>query len=108
MRRRRYNMKVVAFALVLVFSQRLGLNLLMHHLYHEGPRSHTTAKSDLPQWEIRCDCYDDAFTPMDEAYAFELRVSRIGYLLLETPYIPRAIYAIAAQPSLRGPPASFP
>jgi hypothetical protein len=107
---RRYNMKVIAFVLVLAFSQRLGLNLWMHRLYHEGPRSHTVSKASipgLPGWEIRCDCFDDAFMPMDEAYVFELHAPRIGYLLLETAYIPGTAYAVVRFPSLRGPPGLF-
>jgi hypothetical protein len=101
-------MKVIAFVLILAFSQRLGLNLWMHHLYHEGPRSPASLmakRSGLPQWEIRCDCFDDAFMPMDEAYVFELHAPGIGYFLIETPYSSSPAYTVSLFPSLRGPPS---
>ena len=103
---RRYNMKVVAFVLVLAFSQRLGLNLWMHHWYHEASASRVADKPGLPHWEIRCDCFDDAFMPMEQADTFKLQAPRSGFQLLEWPNLPGVIYSVPLLSSLRGPPST--
>jgi hypothetical protein len=107
--RRRSTIKVIAFVLVLVFSQRLGLTLWMHHLYHEGPRAQAlkAQKSGLPQWEVHCDCFEDAFMPMDQAYTFVYHAPMVGYLVLETVYKPATVYMVTLYSNLRGPPSPF-
>lgn len=66
---RKFNTKLLALLLVLVFSQKLGLRLWMHHLLHES----TEQKSSLPysqQIQLKCDCVDEALMPFTETPSF--------------------------------------
>ena len=99
MRRRRYPSRILAFLLLLAFCQRLGASLWVHHFYHES-RSHQAGT----QWETRCDCFDDAFMPIEGAQAFVLlQPDRFQQPLLDFA-LPVAATRTVFHSSLRGPP----
>jgi hypothetical protein len=91
--------------LILVFCQRLGASLWMHHLYHDA-RVSQHDKAGTPRWETRCDCFDDAFMPMEGASEFVLVKPAQQQVSLATPYLPVVPHLAIPHASLRGPPAS--
>jgi hypothetical protein len=71
------NVRIVSFFLILAFLQKLGLELWLHNWLHEttvttsvGPTQ--KGKPLLQQQKIKCNCIDDALTPLMESDPVDL------------------------------------
>lgn len=63
----RKHSRILAFLLLLVFSQRAGLRLWMHHWFHEGKTTYDRTASAPESLKLTCDCFDDAMMPLLES-----------------------------------------
>jgi hypothetical protein len=104
---RRFSVRIIAFVLILTFTQRLGMNLWVHHWYHEAKGPIARDDSDQAQWQSRCDCVDDAFMPLVAADPFVFNTTRTSYESLTVPYLPRLSSIAPLVINGRGPPASL-
>ena len=98
--------KIIAFFLLLVFSEQGGLRLWMHHWFHEykttGRSTTTPATETIHQ---ACDCYQVAMMPLEAAVFFTLDIpiqKSTGLINAPEIHIPAAekLYC-----SLKGPPS---
>jgi hypothetical protein len=102
----RKHSKLIAILLLLVFGQKIGLRLWMHHWLHEDTAVTTKSFPASTQLHSVCDCFDDAMMPMEGAPVFELTIPLPTYttsILAYLPAIPRVEKVFDA---LRGPPAT--
>ena len=100
---RRSNVRIIALALVLVFTQKLGLRLWMHHWLHETKA--LSASKDAKLDKPNCDCIDDFLMPLTGSSIVELPPPTRTVQAIFTVYIPPFSAAEAIFSSLRGPPA---
>jgi hypothetical protein len=108
MKGHRFIMRCATFALLLVFSQKVGVGLFLHNLFHNQDISRpfqTPSKEGGKEISFACNCIDDFLMPFTEAEEIILPTPATEY---ETPQsFFRA--SIPFQPvifsSLRGPPA---
>src|SRR5579863_9792402 len=68
------NARIVSIFLILIFFQNMGLELWLHNWLHETTvtTSVSTApkgKATLQHQQVRCNCIDDALSPLMEAGA---------------------------------------
>lgn len=102
----RRHSKIIAFSLLLVFTEQAGLRLWMHHWLHEYKTvsRHAVAPEAQTIHQV-CDCYQDAMMPLEAAATFILRVplQKAGELI-DGPHI-RIPFAEKLYCSLKGPPA---
>lgn len=101
--------KILAFLLLLVFSQKLGLRLWMHDWFHET-QAHREAHrtSQLPfaeKIQIGCDCFDDAMMPLVESPFISVSIPIQTGTILSAGYRPPFSAAEKIFYSLKGPPA---
>ncbi len=98
--------KLIAIILLLVFGQKVGLRLWMHHWLHEDK---TVAAKSSPasstQWRTSCDCFDDAMMPMEGASTFTLTLPLPTYTLGIVAYLPGIPTVEKVFEARRGPPA---
>ncbi len=65
---RKWNVRVISFLLILVFSQKLGMQLWLHNWLHSGhPYSCTQVVIHQSHDEQNCSCIDDLTMPMTGA-----------------------------------------
>ena len=106
---RKWNLRVISFVLLLVFTQKLGLGLWLHDWLHEPRPVHSFAFSHRGKanWQVqpvKCSCLEDATMPLIESAAYIYSVPKkylIAYLLaVYSPTLSNdRLYA-----ALRGPP----
>jgi len=94
--------KTIAVLLLLVFSQKAGLRLWMHHWLHESKTSSTSPAAE--KFQQADDCFNEAMLPLQETAFFILSVPlQKGIVLQRAPQSPapdrEKIYY-----SLKGPP----
>ena len=100
------NIKLIAFSLILVFTQKLGLRLWLHDFLHAHSISHSSLRGfhfdPSPQ---KCNCIEDLMTPMSPAERIEACVRISSFFSITNIelsfFYPVTFYVI----SLRGPPA---
>jgi hypothetical protein len=104
------NARIVSFCLVLIFSQKMGLELWLHNWLHEttiiaSVSSTPKAKTSVQHLQVNCHCIDDALNPLVEA-------DNVGYdaqprLTIQLPSTGYSSWTCAEKTfsSLRGPPA---
>jgi hypothetical protein len=101
---RRYP-KTVSILLLLVFTQKAGLRLWMHDWLHETKTA--KARTTSENFQLKCDCFDDAMMPLLESPVFVVPAPiRVYATLMASPECP----ILSAEPvyySLKGPPANF-
>ena len=71
--RSRYS-KTIAVLLLLVFSQKAGLRLWMHHWLHESKSITATATPDSDKLHLACDCFNQLLVPLQETSIFILTI----------------------------------
>ncbi|WP_188930837.1 hypothetical protein [Puia dinghuensis] len=103
---RRYS-KTIAVLLLLVFSQKAGLRLWMHHWLHASKTISSYATPGSDKIQLACDCFEDAMLPLQKTAIFTLTVpTQKATELGSAPQSPtpdtEAIYY-----SLKGPPPSL-
>ncbi|HEV2480642.1 MAG TPA: hypothetical protein VGS79_13290 [Puia sp.] len=102
---RRVNVRIIALALVLVFTQKLGLRLWMHHWLHETKALSASRHTTVDKLTPNCDCVDDFLMPLTGSALIELPPPvRSVHVVMATAYIPLFSAAEERLSSLRGPP----
>jgi len=106
---RKFNIRLIAFFLLIAFSQKLGLRVWMHHWLHETKSvQNFQGASCTSTWKIKCDCAEDALMPLTSSPDFELSdpVRNLkGFVY--TNYEPSFFSIIQLYPSLKGPPSKY-
>ena len=102
---RRLNVRIVALALVLVFTQKLGLRLWIHHWLHETRSLSASTNDNVAKLQSSCDCIDDFLVPLAGSAFIELPQPVRQVNVVGTAYIPPFSAAEERFSSLRGPPA---
>lgn len=103
---RKFNIRLIAFFLLIAFSQKLGLRMWMHHWLHETKNVQSFRGSSTSTWEIKCDCGEDALMPLTSSPDFELSTPvKIFTGFVYTDYEPAYFSFIQLFPSLKGPPS---
>jgi hypothetical protein len=98
--------KIIAFLLLLVFTQKLGVRLWMHDWLHET-QTRSLTSSKFPTAEklpLRCDCIDDMQMPLTATPAIVLEVPRQQSITLLAAWLPPFSAAEKVFYSLKGPP----
>ncbi|HWB93955.1 MAG TPA: hypothetical protein VG605_19005 [Puia sp.] len=101
---RRLNVRILALALILVFTQKLGLRLWMHRWFHE---TRALSASHLPAVDTLhpiCDCIDDFLMPLTGSALIELPPPVRSYNIVAAANCPPIPTAHKHYSSLRGPP----
>ncbi len=102
---RRLHPKIIALILLLVFTQKMGLRLWMHHWVHESRVQHAVGVPNAASVHLKCDCIDDAMMPMVGSSLIALDVPVQAVVVLPAAYLPPFSAAEKVFYSLKGPPA---
>jgi hypothetical protein len=98
--------KIVALALILVFSQKMGMGLHLHNWLHAGD-PHSAAAAPLSSEDLKnaCSCINDFTAPVTETTLLELPVppTTFNSPVAAYTYTLPAVYKYYH--SLRAPPA---
>jgi hypothetical protein len=105
------NARIVSLLLILVFLQKLGLELWLHNLLHETTPIHAVASGDkskpaVAHQAFQCSCLEDALMPFTETNPF-VAVSAPQQLIAV--FLTSYSFHSAADreySALRGPPAT--
>jgi hypothetical protein len=103
---RRMPPKIVALILLLVFSQKMGLRLWMHHWVHESRSLHSSTVPNAAGLHLKCDCIDDAMMPLVGSSLIALDVPTRKAIVLPAAWLPPFSAAEKLFFSLKGPPSS--
>jgi hypothetical protein len=106
------NARIISLLLILVFTQKLGLELWLHNLLHETTTIHAIASGDkgkpaVAHQAFQCSCLEDALMPFTETAPF-IAVPAPKQLIAV--FFNSYSFLSAADreySSLRGPPAVF-
>jgi hypothetical protein len=106
------NARIVSFFLILIFFQKMGLELWLHNWLHETTvaTSVNTAqkgKASLQHQRVRCNCIDDALSPLMEADVVDYDAPPQPPLRLVPTVYFSWLSADGEFSSLRGPPAAY-
>ena|SRR5215469_13974701 len=96
--------KIAAVFLLLVFSQKAGLRLWMHHWFHEGKTAQNQSAPGSENLQLKCDCFDDAMMPLLESPLFIVPVPVRQYASLPADRPSPLLCAEEIYYSLKGPP----
>ena len=102
---RRLNIRIVAIALILVFTQKLGLRLWMHTWLHETRALSASHLPAVDKLQTNCDCIDDFLMPLTGSPIIEFPQPTLTFHIISTAFITRLAAAEKHISSLRGPPA---
>ena len=97
--------KIVAVLLLVVFTQKAGLRLWMHHWFHESKIAKTQPTPGSDNLQLKCDCFDDAMMPLLESPLFIVPVPIRQYATLTVARHSPILSADDVFYSLKGPPA---
>jgi hypothetical protein len=103
---RRLHPKIIALVLLLVFSQKMGLRLWMHHWIHESRSLHGSTVPNAASIHLKCDCIDDAMMPLLGSSLIALDVPTRKAIILPAASLPPFSSAEKLFYSLKGPPSS--
>jgi hypothetical protein len=98
--------KIVAVLLLVVFTQKAGLRLWMHHWFHESKIAKSQSAPGSENLQLKCDCFDDAMMPLLESPLFVLPVPVRQYATLTVVRHSPILSADEVYYSLKGPPAA--
>jgi hypothetical protein len=96
--------KIVAVLLLLVFTQKAGLRLWMHHWFHESKTAPTQSSPGSENFQLKCDCFDDAMMPLLESPLFVVPAPIRQYATLTVARHSPILSAHKVYYSLKGPP----
>ena len=102
---RRLHPKIIAFFLLLLFSQKLGLRLWVHHWLHEPKIAQSSHLPSSEKIQAGCDCIEDALMPLTGSSLIVLSVPISTGTLLMAGYRPPFSAVEEIFYSLKGPPA---
>jgi hypothetical protein len=98
--------RIIAVLLLLVFSQKAGLRLWMHHWFHENKTAQNQSVPRSGHLLLKCDCFDDAMMPLMESPVFVIPVPVLQYTTLTVARHSPILSAGKVYYSLKGPPAA--
>jgi hypothetical protein len=103
--------RIVSLLLILVFSQKLGLELWVHHWLHETtvPGSVASAEKGKPNLQhlpLKCNCVEDSLIPLIESDIPVYSCTRPHLTIVIFPAYNSCLSGDVEFSSLRGPPAS--
>jgi len=103
----KFNVRIIAVLLLLVFTQGMGLRLVLHNALHTGTVKQTTTTTSTAATNIQlaCDCLDEALTPALHEQPVELQVPEKAFAVITQQhrvFLPRFAKIFH---SLRAPPA---
>jgi hypothetical protein len=101
---RKYS-RITAVFLLLVFSQKAGLRLWMHHWFHESRTAQSHSSPSSADLQLKCDCFDDAMMPLLDSPFFITPEPVRQYATLTLPRRSAILNADKVYYSLKGPPA---
>ena len=103
--------RIVSLLLILVFSQKLGLELWVHHWLHESvvPQSVASAEKGKPNLQhlpLKCNCVEDSLIPLIESDIPVYSRTRPQLIAIFLPAYSSCLSGDVEFSSLRGPPAA--
>ncbi len=101
---RRLHPKIIAFILLLVFTQKMGLRLWMHAWVHESRGLQSAPVPNAAAVHLKCDCIDDAMMPLVGSSMIALDVPPQDAVTMPSAYLPPFSAAEKLFFSLKGPP----
>lgn len=104
---RKFNIRLIAFFLLIAFSQKLGLRVWMHHWLHET-KCVNLAIAGSSVLQVKCDCAEDALMPVTESPVIAIPVplrSFSGFVYGH--YKSGFCLVYKYYPSLKGPPPIY-
>jgi len=102
---RKHNLQIIALLLLLVFTQKLGLRVLLHNKFHSAVKS-ADSGSTASYYQVQCDCLDEALMPLAKAEPCLIPMPAEGYLETYTSYNLSLFSALKIYRSLRAPPVA--
>jgi hypothetical protein len=90
---------------VLVFTQKMGLRLWIHHWLHETRALSASTNDNITKLQPNCDCIDDFLMPLTGGASIELPQPNRRIDIIQSACIPLFSTAEPLYASLRGPPA---
>jgi hypothetical protein len=100
---RKCNLSIIALLLLLAFTQKLGLRLLLHNKYHSAAKQ-TNGDGTAAYYQVQCDCLDEALMPLSKAETVDLPAPLENHIILHSNYGTRLSSAVKIFHALRGPP----
>ena len=97
--------KTIAILLLLVFTQKAGLRLWMHHWFHENRTASSQSVPASGDVQLKCDCFDDAMMPLLQSPAYVVPEPIRTYTTLTVARPCQILSADEIYYSLKGPPA---
>jgi hypothetical protein len=103
--------RIVSFFLILIFFQKMGLELWLHNWLHEttvttSVSSAPKGKGSLQHQRVRCNCIDDALSPLKEADVVDFDAPPQPFIRLVPTVYSSWLSADGEFSALRGPPAA--
>jgi hypothetical protein len=98
-------LQIIAFVLLLAFTQKLGLRVMLHNRLHAAAQQNNQNNS-ASYFQVQCDCLDEALVPLDNPILSELPAPVTELIPLHNNYSVHLLSAIKIFRSLRGPPVS--
>lgn len=107
MKARRFILRCATFALLLVFSQKVGVGLFLHNLFHNQriSRPFQPSKEGGKEISFACNCIDDFLVPFTEPEEIILSTPAMEYETSQRSFRASIPFQPVIFSSLRGPPA---
>jgi len=108
MKARRFILRCATIALLLVFSQKVGVGLFLHNLFHNQDVSRPflpSQKEGSREISFACNCIDDFLMPFTEADKAVLPAPVTEYQTPASSFRASISFQPVISSSLRGPPA---
>jgi len=108
MKARRFILRCATFALLLVFSQKVGADLFLHNLFHGQDLSRSSLpsqKEDAKGISFACNCIDDFLMPFTETEEIVLPTPVTEYQTPTSFFRTGISFRPVISSALRGPPA---
>jgi len=95
-------LRIAAFLLIIVFSQKTGAGLFYHNLYHTNTNTEAPGDKNLG---YSCTCIDDFLMPFEEATIASIQLPLTEQVATNSLLKEDISFCISFSPLLRGPPA---
>lgn len=104
----KFNVRIIAVLLLLVFTQGMGLRLVLHNTFHTGTvkQAATAASTTATNIQIACDCLDEALTPLMHELPVEIQAPEKAFAVIEQQHQVLLPKFAKIFHSLRAPPAA--
>lgn len=109
MKQRAGILRITAFLLLLIFTQKIGIGLALHNFFHQPFAVDSSAKQDAQgkDFSYACTCADDFLAPFTVADEMEIPAPVVKFVVTGS----TGLFAILPQnsihSSLRGPPVTI-